>query len=85
MITLNDLLALADVKRVTIYVPASPRVDTRIDFDPQDSAVLCDICELYGDRPVKQIGPVYRGDERLIVKLGSKEKNREEGHDCEVG
>ena len=70
MITLNDLLALADVKRVTIYVPASPRVNTRIDFDPQDSAVLCDICELYGDRPVKQIGPVYRGDERLIVKLG---------------
>ena len=70
MITLNDLLALADVKRVTIYVPASPRVSTRIDFDPQDSAVLCDICELYGDRPVKQIGPVYRGDERLIVKLG---------------
>ena len=85
MITLNDLLALADVKRVTIYVPASPRVNTRIDFDPQDSAVLCDICELYGDRPVKQIGPVYRGDERLIVKLGSEKKNREEGHDREVG
>lgn len=69
-ITLNDLLALVDVKRVTIYVPASPRVNTRIDFDPQDSAVLCDICELYGDRPVKQIGPVYRVDEWLIVKLG---------------
>ena len=85
MITLNDLLALVDVKRVTIYVPASPRVNTRIDFDPQDSAVLCDICELYGDRPVKQIGPVYRGDERLIVKLGSEKKNREEGHDREVG
>ena len=85
MITLNDLLALVDVKRVTIYVPASPRVNTRIDFDLQDSAVLCDICELYGDRPVKQIGPVYRGDERLIVKLGSEKKNREEGHDCEVG
>jgi hypothetical protein len=76
MITLNDLLALVAVKRVTIYVPASPRVNTRIDFDPQDSAVLCDICELYGDRPVKQIGPVYRGDERLIVKLGSEKKNR---------
>lgn len=85
MITLNDLLALVDVKRVTIYVPATPRVSTRIDFDPQDSAVLCDICELYGDQPVKQIGPVYRGDERLIVKLGSGKKNREEGHDCEVG
>ena len=85
MITLNDLLALVDVKRVTIYVPAPPRVNTRIDFDPQDSAVLCDICELYGDRPVKQIGPVYRGDERLIVKLGSEKKNREEGYDCEVG
>lgn len=85
MVTLNELLALVDVERVTIYVPASPRVNTRIDFDPLDSAVLCDICELYGDRPVKQIGPVYRGDERLIVKLGSEKKNREEGHDCEVG
>ena len=73
MITLNDLLALIDIKRVTIYVPATPRVDTRIDFDPQDSAVLCDVAGMYGARLVTQIGPVYSG-ERLVIKLGALKK-----------
>ena len=69
MITLNDLLELVDVKRITVYAPATPRVDTRIDFDPQDSAILCDIAQMYGTLPVKRIGPIYRGDDRLVVKL----------------
>jgi len=69
MITLNDLLALAEVKRVTIYVPATPRVYTRVDFDPQDGAILDDVTKLYGHLRVKTIGPIYKGDERLVVKL----------------
>ena len=70
MITLNDLLALVEVKRVTIYVPATPRVYTRVDFDPQDGAILDDVTKLYGHLRVKTIGPIYKGDERLVVKLG---------------
>ena len=70
MVTLNDLLELVDVKRITIYAPATPRIDTRIDFDPQDSAILDDITRMYGDNRVTRIGPIYRGDERLVVRLG---------------
>ena len=70
MVTLNDLLELVEVKRITIYAPVTPRVDTRIDFDPQDSAILDDVTRMYGDFRVARIGPSYRGDERLVVKLG---------------
>ena len=70
MVTLNDLLELTEVKRVTVYAPVTDRVDTRIDFDPKDCAILDDVSRLYGDLPVKQIGPVFKGDERLVVKLG---------------
>ena len=70
MITRNGLLALVEVKRVTIYVPATPRVYTRVDFDPQDGAILDDVTKLYGHLRVKTIGPIYKGDERLVVKLG---------------
>lgn len=75
MITLNDLLALVEVKRVTIYVPATPRVYTRVDFDPQDGAILDDVTKLYGHLHVKTIGPIYKGDERLVVKLGEVKAN----------
>ena len=74
MVTLNELLELAEVKRVTVYAPVTDRVDTRIDFDPQDSAILDDVSKLYGDLPVKRVGPVFKGDERLVVKLGKGEK-----------
>lgn len=74
MITLNDLLELAEVKRITVYVPATPRVYTRVDFDPQDSAILDDVTRLYGHLRVKTIGPIYKGDERLVVKLGEVAK-----------
>ena len=74
MVTLNDLLELTDVKRITVYAPATPRVDTRIDFDPQDSAILDDVTRLYGHLRVKTIGPIYKGDERLVVKLGEVAK-----------
>ena len=70
MVTLNDLLELAEVKRITLYAPATLRVDTRIDFDPQDSAILDDVTMMYGELPVTRIGPIFRGDERLVVKLG---------------
>ena len=70
MVTLNDLLELADVKRITIYAPATPRVDTRIDFDPQDSAILDDVTRMYGDYRVTRIGLIFKGDDRLVVKLG---------------
>ncbi|MBO5917377.1 MAG: hypothetical protein J6Q14_01250 [Oscillospiraceae bacterium] len=73
MVTLNDLLELVEVKRITVYAPITPRVDTRIDFDPQDSAILDDVTRLYGEMRVVRIGPIFRGDERLVVKLGRKE------------
>lgn len=73
MVALNDLLELVEVKRITIYAPVTERVDTRIDFDPQDSAILDDVTRLYGDLPVKRVGPVFKGDERLVVKLGKRE------------
>ena len=69
MVTLNDLLELVEVKRITIYAPVTPRVDTRIDFDPQNSAILDDVTRMYGDFRVTRIGPIFRGDERLVVKL----------------
>lgn len=78
MVTLNDLLELAEVKRITLYAPATQRVDTRIDFDPRDSAILDDVTRMYGDLPVKRIGPIYRGDERLVVRLGREKMGREE-------
>ena len=72
MVTLNDLLEIADVKRITVYAPATPRVDTRIDFDPQDSAILDDVTRMYGDHRVVRIGPIFKGDDRLVVKLGAE-------------
>ena len=78
MVTLNDLLELAEVKRITLYAPATPRVDTRIDFNTTDSAVLCDVLEMYGDCRVLRIGPIFKGDDRLIVRLGSERRIREE-------
>ena len=78
MVTLNELLEMVEVKRITIYAPVSPRVDTRIDFDPQDSAILDDVTRLYGDLPVKRIGPVFKGDERLVVKLGKGARGDDE-------
>ena len=77
MITLNDLLAITDVKEMTLYVPITPRVNTRIDFRPTDSALLDDITRMFGYRPVKRISPVFRGDLRMVVELG-----REEGSAC---
>ena len=70
MVTLNDLLELTEVRHVTVYAPATLRVDTRIDFDPQDSAILCDVCQMFGELPVKRIGPIFKGDDRLVVTLG---------------
>ena len=78
MVTLNDLLELAEVKRITLYAPATQRVDTRIDFDPRDSAILSDVVDMYGSCRVKRIGPIYRGDERLVVRLGSEKMGRDE-------
>ena len=78
MVTLNDLLELADVKRITVYAPATPRVDTRIDFDPQDSAILDDVTRMYGDHRVVRIGPIYKGDDRLVVKLGTEVIRRDD-------
>lgn len=72
MVTLNELLELAEVKKITIYVPTTPRINTRIDFEPGDSAILDDVSRLYGNRRVKNIGPIYRGDERLVVALGEE-------------
>ena len=72
MVTLNDLLELVDVKRITVYAPATPRVDTRIDFDPQDSAILDDVTRMYGNHRVVRIGPIFKGDDRLVVKLGTE-------------
>ena len=72
MVTLNALLEIADVKRITVYAPATPRVDTRIDFDPQDSAILDDVTRMYGDHRVVRIGPIFKGDDRLVVKLGAE-------------
>jgi len=69
MITLNDLLEIAEVRHMTIYAPVTPRVDTRIDFDPGDDAMLCDVCQMYGHFRVKRISPAFKGDARMVVWL----------------
>jgi hypothetical protein len=87
MITLNDLTKVLDgYTRVRLFIPVSPRVTTRIDFNPKDTPLLTDICGLYGALPIQRITPSYgNAMEWIDVQLGSEKKNREEGHDCEVG
>ena len=80
MITLNDLLEITDVRDMTLYVPITPRVNTRIDFRLNDSALLDDITRMFGELPVKRVSPVFRGDPRMVVELGAAK--REEGTPC---
>lgn len=59
MITLNDLLKVLDgYTRVRLFIPVSPRVKTRIDFNLKDP-ILTDICSLYGALPIQHITPSY--------------------------
>ena len=59
MITLNDLLrVLEGYTRVRLFIPVSPRVTTRIDFNSKDP-ILTDICRLYGALPIQHITPSY--------------------------
>ena len=74
MITLNDLLDIADGDRVTVYAPATEHVNTRIDFTTQDRAVLSDVRTLYGEREVKQILQMRKG-EMLMVQLGEVQRD----------
>ena len=75
MVTLDELLELAEVKRITLYAPVTPRIDTRLDFDPNDSAILDDISKMYGHLAVRRIGPIFKGDERIVIKLGKGERS----------
>ena len=59
MITLNDLLkVLEGYTRVRLFIPVSPLVTTRIDFNLKDP-ILADICRLYGALPIQHITPSY--------------------------
>ena len=73
MITLNDLLKVLwdGYTRVRLFIPVSPRVSTRIDFNLKDTSILTDICGLYGALPIQHIMPTYgNAVEGLDVQLG---------------
>ena len=66
MITLNDLLkVLEGYTRVILFIPVSPRVKTRIDFNIKDQ-ILTDICSLYGALPIQHITPSYGNTQEWI-------------------
>lgn len=70
MVTLNELLEITDVKRITLYVSLTNLIDTRIDVEATDSAILDEVTEMYGGYRVRRISPVFAGDPRMVVQLG---------------
>ena len=69
MVTLNELLEITEVEKITLYVPLTSRIDTRLDFEASDRAILDEVTEMYGAYRVKRISPVFAGDPRMVVKL----------------
>lgn len=55
---------------MTIHVPVTQRVSTRIDFDTNNNAVMYDIADMYGEYRVKgiRIG-VCEASPRMVVEL----------------
>lgn len=60
------LMAITEAKDITLYVPATPRVTTRIDFSMTDLAVLDDIIAMYGSYEVERVAPRHM-DETLAI------------------
>lgn len=67
MITLNDLLTIADAKQMRVIVPVSPRLRARIFVVPSQIDELNDLIELYGEMPVFSAEPVEGGSILEIV------------------
>ena len=77
MITLNDLMKVLDgYTRVRLFIPVSSRVTTRIDFIPDDTPILTDICSLYGALPILKISPSFGyAEEWIDVQLGEVQRD----------
>lgn len=60
-ITLNDLLTIADARRLRVVVPVTPRLKARIDVNTRQTAELDDLIRLYGESPIFQVEPLEDG------------------------
>ena len=67
MITLNDLLTIADAKQMRVIVPVTLRLRARISVNPRQTDELNDLIALYGEMPVFSAEPVEGGNILEIV------------------
>lgn len=54
-ITLNDFLGVVNAKRVLLHAPLTPRMNSQIYFNPDDSAILDDIISMFGSHLVASV------------------------------
>ena len=66
MITLNELLTIADAKIFQVDIPLTPRLRARITMNPHQTAELDDLTALYGNWPVFSAEPADQGRVLMI-------------------
>ena len=69
MVTLKELMEITEVDHLTVYAPMTDRVRYRIDINPNDSDEKYDVLMNYGERAVRTVWPMYKGDVRMIVEM----------------
>ena len=67
MITLNNLLALAEMDYIQLRVPVTRNLNAIIAFQPDDSDSLADAEALYGHYPVVGLDTLQTGT--LVITL----------------
>ena len=75
MVTLNELLDIAEVGSYTIYLltdrkHTGPRARLEV---PGDSEDMGTVRKLFGDWPVKKLSAAFKGDPRMVVYIRQPE------------
>ena len=69
MVTLQELMEITAVDHLTVYAPGDDGTRERLDVYTEAEGQLARLIETHGQREVKTVWPMYKGDVRMVVEV----------------
>ena len=69
MVTLDELLQIAEADEYTVIARMTPRLKARLTVNAGDMAALDDLSRLYGAQRVRRFTPTFHGDARMVIEI----------------
>ena len=69
MVSLNELLEIAEADEYTVIARVTPRLRARMTVSGGDTAALDDLSRLYGGQRVRRFTPTFHGDARMVIEI----------------